>query len=358
MKSIVMRKLFRVFLAFLFGSQAFGQKNEDVSILFVGNSYTHMNDMPFLFDKIAKSKGKSVHVEMNTRSSSTFNIHTTRPDLFEAIKSRKWDYVVLQGFSRELAYEPEYIDTASLPYFSQIIDSIKANNPCTNLLLYMTWGYKEGYEHLEETDTYEKMTERITNGYQYLSKTFNIPIVPVGQVWKEFRSQYPEIELYDKDKAHPSKKGSYLSACTFFASIFNESPEGAVTSTLRNQFASKIQKVAGDYVLANFNGYYLNQNFFRLDWKIEKNGSFWLNGMANFENAKSLLWDFGDGTTATTSRIKHRFKEAGEYDVVLTIEDECGLREIKRKVKFTVPKGPKRIPRSRPIKGNKLKKKS
>jgi PKD domain len=358
MKSIFMRKLFRLVLAFLFGSQAFGQKNEDLSVLFVGNSYTHMNDMPFLFDRIAKSKGKSIHVEMNTRSSATFNIHTTRPDLFESIKSRKWDFVVLQGFSRELSFDPEYIDTASIPYFNQIVDSVKANHPCTNILLYMTWGYKEGYQHIEDVNTYEKMTSKITDGYKYLSKMYNLPVVPVGQVWKEFRQQNPDIELYDKDKEHPSKKGSYLAACTFFASIYKESPEGAVTSTLRNEYAEKIQKMAGDYVLANFNSYNLNQNFFSIDWRVENNGSFWLNGMSNFENAKSILWDFGDGTTAKTSMVKHRYNNPGEYELTLTIEDECGVREIKRKVKFSEPKGPKRKPKVRPIKGNKLRKKS
>jgi len=347
-------------LAFLFGTQAYAQKGQkdELSVLFVGNSYTHMNEMPSIFDKICKSKGKTVHVEKNTRSGASFNVHTTRPDLFVAIKSRQWDYIVLQGYSRELSFAPDYLDTATMPFINTIIDSIKANNPCTNILLQMTWGYKEGFQEREETNTYEAMSELIADGYQYLSDSLQIPIVPVGKVWRKVRESNPEIELYDADKAHPSKNGSYLSACTFYASIFKESPEGAMTSTISNAIAPIIQKAAGDYVLTNFNSYGLNQNFYYLDWKIEKNGSFWLNGMANFENAKSILWDFGDGTSATTSRIKHRYKEAGEYELTLTIDDECGVREIKRLVKFTEPKGPKRKPKSRPIKGNKLKKKS
>ena len=275
-------------LAFLFGTQAYAQKGQkdELSVLFVGNSYTHMNEMPSIFDKICKSKGKTVHVEKNTRSGASFNVHTTRPDLFVAIKSRQWDCIVLQGYSRELSFSPDYIDTATMPYINTIIDSIKANNPCTNILLQMTWGYKEGFQEREETNTYEAMSELIADGYQYLSDSLQIPIVPVGKVWRKVRESNPEIELYDADKAHPSKNGSYLSACTFYASIFKESPEGAMTSTISNAIAPIIQKATGDYVLPNFNSYGLNQNFYYLDWKIEKNGSFWLNGMANFEKPR------------------------------------------------------------------------
>ena len=36
----------------------------------------------------------------------------------------------------------------------------------------------------------------------------------------------PEIDLYTSDKRHPSKAGTYLSACMIFASIFQSSPVG------------------------------------------------------------------------------------------------------------------------------------
>jgi len=202
MKSIFRRRLFASTLAFLFGSVTFSQNlnKENLNILFVGNSYTHMNEMPFIFDRMAKSKGKSVHVEMNTRSGSSFQAHTTRPDLFKTIQSQKWDFVVLQGYSRELSYDLSHIDTATMPYIQQILDSIYQQDSCTNVLLYMTWGYKDGFLDRPETDTYEKMADKIATGYQYLADSLKLPIVPVGMVWKDFRKKYPEIELYDADK--------------------------------------------------------------------------------------------------------------------------------------------------------------
>lgn len=349
-----MMRLFRLILAFLCSGQAFAQdeKSEELNILFVGNSYTHMYEMPFIFDKIAKAKGKNVHVEMNTRSGASFNVHTTRPDLFETIKSRKWDYIILQGYSRELTFEPAYLDTATMPYIQQIIDSIRTNNSCTNILLQMTWGYKEGFNEREETDSYVKMADIIANGYQYLSDSLSIPIVPVGRVHKEFREKYPEIELYDEDKAHPSKNGSYLSACTFYASIFKESPAGAFTSTIGSDAASKIQKVAGDYVIANFSKFKLNTNFQKIESSISKDGKFVVNGTANFEKATGVKWDFGDGSTSTDKSVKHIYKSDGQYKVMLTVENECGEQNICKTIKFKEPKKPKAKPAKKAIKGN------
>jgi len=359
MKSIFMRRLFKLILAFLFGSPAFSQKTaqEDLNILFVGNSYTHMNEMPFIFDKIAKSKGKSVHVEMNTRSGSSFQIHTTRPDLFQTIKSRKWDFIVLQGYSRELSYEPEYLDTATMPYIQQILDSVYLNDSCTNVLLYMTWGYKEGFLEREETDTYEKMADKIAAGYQYLSDSLNLPIVPVGMVWKNVRKKYPEIELYDADKAHPSKNGSYIAASSFYTAIFNESPEGAITSTISNEIAPKIQKMAATYVLENYKRYKLEVNTYSIKDMRTVDGKYMMYGKSNFPESTSIHWDFGDGKTSTDKNPTHRYLNPGVYKIVLTVEDVCGTRVIERTAEFKEPKKPIAKPTPKPKKGNTPKKK-
>ena len=95
-----------------------------MNVLFIGNSYTHYNSMPFIFQKMATSKNIKINVEMNAKSNHTFKMHSQRLDMYDVIRSKKWDYVVLQGFSRELKYDKEQIDTASLPYIKQILDSI------------------------------------------------------------------------------------------------------------------------------------------------------------------------------------------------------------------------------------------
>jgi len=359
MKSIFRRRLFKLTLAFLCGSSAFSQNVDkaNLNILFVGNSYTHMNEMPFIFDRMAKSKGKSVYVEMNTRSGSSFQAHTTRPDLFKTIQSRKWDFVVLQGYSRELSYDSSHLDTATMPYIKQILDSIYQQDSCTNVLLYMTWGYKDGFADREETDTYEKMADKIAAGYQYLADSLELPIVPVGMVWKDFRNKYPEIELYDADKAHPSKNGSYISASCFYTAIFNESPEGAITSTISNEIAPKIQKMAASYVLENYKRYKLDVNTYSIKTLRTVEGKFMIYGITNFPEATSIDWSFGDENTSTDKNPTHRYAKPGVYRIVLRVEDKCGTRVIERTAEFKEPKKPIAKPKPHPKRGNTPKKK-
>jgi len=45
---------------------------------------------------------------------------------------------------------------------------------------------------------------------------------------------------------------------------------------------------------------------------------------ATTADANSLSWDFGDGNTSTESAPAHEYAEGGEYEVVLTLENECG----------------------------------
>jgi hypothetical protein len=49
-----------------------------MNVLFIGNSYTHMNKMPSLFEKIAISKGIKVNVEMSAKSGHSFRMHSER----------------------------------------------------------------------------------------------------------------------------------------------------------------------------------------------------------------------------------------------------------------------------------------
>jgi hypothetical protein len=51
---------------------------EKKNILFIGNSYTHYNNMPKIFDQLASSKGYDLQVEMFAKSSHTCKMHSER----------------------------------------------------------------------------------------------------------------------------------------------------------------------------------------------------------------------------------------------------------------------------------------
>lgn len=279
-------------------------------------------------------------------------MHCEREEMFEKIKSKKWDYVVIQGFSRELAHEPAYLDTSFVPYFNRIIDSVYTNNPCTNVLLYMTWGYKNGIQDNPELDTYQKMSDKIAQGYQYISDLYSLPIVPVGQVWETIHKNHEEIELYVEDNQHPALNGSYLIACSFYAAIFKSSPEDAFISKVDPKVAQIIQKGAYNYINDNLDRYNLKQNTLEVKYERTSKGQYLANCKSHYPNAQCVHWDFGDSTSSDLTNVTHYYKKAGTYHVTLTVKDNCGERIVYRKVYFKSPKKPKKNQPSAPVKSS------
>lgn len=333
----MLRRLFKVIIAFFCGTNVASAASEPLKILFIGNSYTLNNAMPSIFEKVAKSTGKNVEVTMNAKGGHTFEMHCQRPEMFETIKSKKWDYVILQGFSLELSYPVEKIDTATIPYFNKILDSIYTNNPCTNVMLYMTWGYENGHTKEDSTDTFLKMADRVEFGYTYLSELFNIPIVPVGYSWKGIRAQHTDVKLYDADQMHPSIFGSYLAACTFYSAIFKGKVKGTsvyMPKSISAIIADKIHEVAYQQVVQNLDKFKLHLNSYGIKAETGTKNKYSVNCTSSYPNASDVSWDFGDGTTSSELNTRHYYAKPGEYLVKLKVNDICGERVYQKKVIF------------------------
>lgn len=326
-----MKPFFALFTFLFIFSGSFSQNIEPLKILFVGNSFTHMNRMPVIFDKIAKKAGKKVLVEYNTKAGGNFELHSNRNDLYKSISKRKWDYVILQGYSQELMFDSTEINANTLPFVERIIDSIYVNNSCTNILLYNTWGYDEGLDGDDSYGTFDKMNDSIAQGYQYLSNKLNLPVVPVGQVWRSIRNT-TSINLYAKDRIHPNRTGSFLVATTFFNAMFGEGTNNIYTSTVNEQDAKIIRFACQSYVQNNKKTYGLDRNIFeiQLDPKSVKKNEFYF--LANFDNTIDYKWYFGDGSVNSSKNASHKYKKAGKYKVVLIAKSMCGYRHYEHEV--------------------------
>jgi hypothetical protein len=223
---------------------------QQTKILFIGNSYTYRNEMPDIFEHISISKGKNVYVETCTKGKATLKIQSERSEVYDAINNKKWDYVIVQGSSRDFLQEDSTIKDTTLPALEKILRAIRQNNHQSKVLFYMTWGYRNGYKPNPETDSYEKMTLKIRDQYLSLKDKYRFGVVPVGIAWKDSRYRKSDVNLYVKDGAHPSLKGSYLSAVCFYAAIFNESAIGSsYFSKLGPKICYYLQSVGSKNVL-------------------------------------------------------------------------------------------------------------
>lgn len=331
-----MKRFFQL-CAFLFCAHA--AQGQQLNVLFIGNSYTHYNNMPKIFEHLARSKGKNVYADSIAVSNSTLKLHTERSSTYKKIKARKWDVVFIQGFSRELAQDSAVIATETIPYARMIIDSVQRYNPCASIYFYMTWGYADGYSIEEYNNTYAKMQENVKRGYFQLSRTFNFPIAPVGMVWQQVREMYPEMNLYVPDKEHPNPSGSFIAACTFYASIFKESPVGGTAPEQVNpDVIVPIARMAEKYVLNNLEKYNLDTIQHPaleippvLNFDIKES---WTNITITNKtrNCPDIKWDFGDGNTSRKLNPKHYYKKSGTYTVTLHVYKNCQHYILKKRI--------------------------
>ena len=90
----------KIFLLVLLCALSLQAKTE---ILFIGNSYT--GGIRKTFDQLVKAENADLHVEYINPGGRQLRQHFSNPKVIAKIKSRKWDFVILQEQSQTPAYQ-------------------------------------------------------------------------------------------------------------------------------------------------------------------------------------------------------------------------------------------------------------
>ncbi|MFI5260051.1 MAG: DUF4886 domain-containing protein [Candidatus Limnocylindrales bacterium] len=215
-------------------------------VLFLGDSYTYVNDLPSTFAQLAESAGRPVQVATVANGGETLAQHAASSDDLTEISSGAWTYVVLQEQS-ETPATPAGRDDYTYPAANALAGTAEAAGAVP--LLFMTWAHKDGSPALG-LPTYEAMQQQIDGAYLQIAYELNVPVAPVGFTWYVVRHDHPDIELWQDDGSHPSLAGTYLAACVFYASIFRQSPEGlSYHSSIADEEARALQAEAESNVV-------------------------------------------------------------------------------------------------------------
>ncbi len=218
-------KLFLLSSCLFLSSLTFGQKKTK-RVLFLGNSFTYVNDLPGMIAEIAKSTGDSLSYDSNLPGGHSIGNHSLNTVSIGKIMLGNWDFVVLQGQSYELATETP--EVYPFPYARKLDSLINVYNDCAETVFYMTWGLKNGDPSSCATVpflcTYEKMDSIIHSNYRRMTDSNDAIVSAVGAVWRSIRKTNPLIELYQSDESHPSLAGTYAAACCFYASLYRKNP--------------------------------------------------------------------------------------------------------------------------------------
>lgn len=239
-----------VLLGVMNATIAQAESGAPLKVLFIGNSYTSVNNLPGVLAGLADAAGgRKIETDRHLFGGCTFERHVKEKKAIEKIKSKKWDVVVLQ----EQSLMPVIAPQQTLKYARILAAEIKQQG--AKPVFYLTWARQHIPEMQtgadpDESPAYAKAMYNVSGASKYAeldawvqgsqaglrsglngtyftaAKETNATVAPVGIVWKNALAADPDLVLHQRDKSHPSQAGTYLAACVFYATLLKKSPVG------------------------------------------------------------------------------------------------------------------------------------
>jgi hypothetical protein len=224
------------------------------SILWVGNSFFYYNNsMHNHFGRLVASAGSGSGVRSTsvTISGSGLDWHDMdsllRPDGLGRYSfvgdneirfnkpGRQYDTAILMDCSQCPVHpqlQAAFHDTARKHSQSLARAGVRP-------VLFMSWAYKDKPE----------MTAQLAEQYTLAANASDALVIPAGLAFARAISKRADIELYEADKRHPSLAGTYLAACTAYATLYRKTPVGLTyTAGLKPELATLLQSAAWEAV--------------------------------------------------------------------------------------------------------------
>ncbi|MDQ6827710.1 MAG: SGNH/GDSL hydrolase family protein [Gemmatimonadota bacterium] len=197
--------------------------NAPLRVLFIGNSYIYVNDLPLVVADLAKAahEPRPLEAEVVVAGGYTLEHHLTQGDAMHAIARGRWDVVVLQEQSTRPITDPEKMLRDVKPFADA------ARKSGARMVLYETWA----------REATPRMQDSLSNVYHTAAASIGAKVAHVGDAWGAFRAQEGALAatahsvLFMDDGSHPSPTGTYLAASVVYATIYGKSPIGLPAAT-------------------------------------------------------------------------------------------------------------------------------
>lgn len=207
-----------------------------LKVLFIGNSHTYFNDMPYIFAYLCAARGVFVQPAMLTRGGECLENHARSEQVLFAIRYGEFDLCVLQEVESAFPGGEVYASSVAklLSYTSA------AHLPVGLYENFAPEGQAERQAYLSRT--VEEVGEKLS-----------LPVAKAGRAFALCSRLYPDIDLYFADRRHASAAGSYLVALCLIRFLLGLSVQGLpgrvehwgnVIVDLSPQTARRLQQVA------------------------------------------------------------------------------------------------------------------
>lgn len=221
-----------------------------VSVLFVGNSLTQVNNLPEVFKKFAAESTlhSDVDVKSTTPGGAMLYDHWKRGEALALLREQHPNYLILQGQSTEPLSAPQ-----NFAYYAARFKT-EADHVHTKTILFSTWARPAGdlyYKEQTSGGSPIEMQRRLNSAYASLAKNTGATLAPVGVAWQNAHRVLSDIQLLDGTQ-HPSPLGTYLAAAVLFRTVFN-APTASSTyyAGLPKKTALRLQHVADEVPLSS-----------------------------------------------------------------------------------------------------------
>lgn len=203
-------------------------KDRPLNVLFIGNSFTARNDLPGLIARLAEARGRRLEHRLISAGGASLRMHWNKGAAGRVIAAGGDDLVVLQEQSTLPVKSPARM-AEGVRLFDEAIRKSGAKTA-----LYLTWARAHSPQN----------QQAITDAYTSIGKHLGALVVPVGIVWEQFLEQHRSPVLYDRDQSHPSMAGSFLAACVFYATLFDDAPAPIEVKGLSTDEVERIRTAA------------------------------------------------------------------------------------------------------------------
>ena len=227
-----MKNIYKTFFVLLFISNSvvsqqveeFDKADQPRTILFIGNSYLYYGDsLHNHFKRMVEEYLVDYNGAASVKSATIGGARLKHHDVERLIKPKeispiqKFDLIILQGGSSETLTEENRKEFAY--YAKKHVKSIQLSG--SKAALYMTHAFVKPHKDFEVNQI-----KLINDIYTEVGKDNNALVIPVGIAFDIAYNEFPQIKLHHDDGTHPNLKGTYLAACTVFASVYRKSPIG------------------------------------------------------------------------------------------------------------------------------------
>ncbi|HLP22375.1 MAG TPA: PKD domain-containing protein [Chitinophagales bacterium] len=317
-----------LFSLLLFAVLHAAAQGQSYRILFLGNSYTTVNNLPQMVANVAASTGDTLLYDSNAPGGHRLKDHAGNTTSLNKIIAGNWDYVVLQDQSQFPSFPDSQVQADVYPYASFLDSLVNAYSTCAETVFYNTWGRKNGdadnCNSWPVVCTYQGMDSMLALRYGVMAADNNALLSPVNEVWKYLRNNYPGLELYDADGSHPSLAGTYAAACCFYTVLFRKDPTGiSYISSLSATDAGNIRAAAKAVVFDSLAKWHVGEYDPKPAFAYTITTTKEITLINNSNAATSYLWQFGDGDTSTLPAPMHTYTDYGTYEITLTAT-RCG----------------------------------